>query len=68
MQCGLTQVMLKQIKHVVLWWTSSGDPRKIGDERGAQGDVVRRCIARMCAMSKLAILTVETEFPHFDIL
>ena len=68
MKLGLTKLMLESIKRVVLWWTPAGLPRRIGNETGAPGEVLQRCIARMCAMTKLAITVVQTEFPHFDVM
>ena len=42
--------------------------RQIGFSYGAGPDVLGRCLQRMVGWVSLAVRTVETEFPSFDIM
>ena len=61
MESGLTKVMIETIKRPVLWWRPNGDPGIIGNPSGVGCEIWNRCMARMCAMTKLCVMVIQTE-------
>ena len=63
---GYTSVMLKLLKHQVVW-TVNGTTHSIGVESGVPRDIVDRCLGRMRAYLVLARAALDAEFPSFEI-
>ena len=68
LKMGVTKLMVATIRDVMLYWGPGDVPKKIGLEGGVTGEIIARCLQRMCGWVTLAILVVETEFPDFDIM
>jgi hypothetical protein len=65
---GYTAAALENIKNVILWWGAGGQPCRVGDANGASQDLMVECLRHMCTWTKLAVVIVEHEFPHFELI